>query len=101
MFGETRMKRPPPRVWHNPNPESLGTLAYERVSTRGRHKVLVIQTARGDYTIYGYRYDDSDLLEGRSNSVGWYHVSGPSITDSLDTGKCIADDTLALLEKEE
>ena len=95
------MKKTPPRVWHSPLPESLGDVVEEKVSGGRLFKVVLIRTREGLFTVYGYRFDDSDLNEGRSNSVGWFHVSGPSITDSLSRGRELADACLNELAKEE
>ncbi len=95
------MKKTDPRVWHSPLPEALGDVIEEKSSNGRLFKVVVIRTREGRFTVYGYRFDDSDLKEGRSNSVGWFHVSGPSITDSLPRARELADACLIELAKEE
>jgi predicted RNA-binding Zn-ribbon protein involved in translation (DUF1610 family) len=81
-----------PRVWYNPKPADIGTILSEQTTPDGRAKAVVFRNQQGSFTVYFYRLDDSDLQEGRSNSVGWIHEFGPSLTDSLERAQAIASE---------
>ena len=76
--------------WHNPDPKSLGEVISETKSGDGRSKVIIIRHKSGNYMVHGYYLDDSDLLEGHSDSVGWVSESGPSIVDTFSRAEILA-----------
>ena len=80
--------------WHNPAPESLGEVLLELKALDGRNKAAIIRNAQGNYIVHGYSLDDSDLVAGYDNFVGWVSDSGPSITDSLERAKNLAEEYL-------
>ena len=60
----------------------------------GRTKTTIIQRRDGKFTVYLYRFDDSDLKEGWTKAVGWIGVMGPSETDTLQIAERIAGEFL-------
>jgi hypothetical protein len=87
IFG--KKKKPEPRVWHNPDPKTIGEVVIERLSQDGTRKGTIIRNRQGTFTIYLYHFDDSDLKEGWTNAVGWLGTTGPTITDSLERAEQI------------
>ncbi len=87
------------REWYSPWPDDIGKVVSEETCEDQRHKVFVFETAKGLYETYIYEFTDSDVVEGRSDAVGWFRLEGPSITDSLLTAKEIAAEAVNRFSK--
>ena len=94
FIGSRKRSGVPPRVWHQPDPSRLGEVVSEQMAPDDRTKTTIIRTPQGTYTVYLYRYDDSDLKKGFTNSVGWIGEMGPSITDRREIADRIAGEFL-------
>lgn len=80
--------------WHNPDPGALGEIIFETKTLDGRNKAVIIRNTQGHCVVHGYFLDDSDLVAGFSKSVGWVSESGPSITDTLERARKLAEEYL-------
>lgn len=74
--------------WYNPDPQTIGSVELEIPSSSMQYKAVVVHSRDGNYHLFIYSLDDSDVKYGYKS--GWVSISGPSITDSIENAKKLA-----------
>ncbi len=82
------------KVWYNPKPESIGEIVTELTTQNGGYKSLVIRTKEGQFCVYLYKRDESDIMAKTSSAFGWIGQVGPSFTDTIEKANELAAEYL-------